>query len=71
MSPDEEKNVKLLSDANDRLAYKLKELTASEQAMIDLAHSLADLVRICDEAQKDYDEYIQEMSLGGRTYQPR
>ncbi len=44
-------------------------LKAQEVATMNVAASLARLKCELDEYQKDYDEYIEEMSLGGTTYQ--
>ncbi len=43
-------------------------LRAQERVAMDMAAHLAALKHELDEFQKDHDEYIEEMSLGGTTY---
>ncbi len=44
-------------------------LKAQETVQMNIASRLAALKHELDEFQKDHDEYIEEMSLGGTTYQ--
>ena len=57
-----------LHEANQRIA---KQLEARDLRIArDVAMTLAD-VRELRWLEKDYDEYIEEMSLGGKTYKPK
>ena len=57
-----------LHEANQRIA---KQLEARDlQIARDVAMTLAD-IRELRWLEKDYDEYIEEMSLGGKTYKPK
>lgn len=70
--------LKELQDANDRIENKLKAIREAEErqlreyetAILALVQVHDGLLRACDAMQKDYDEYIEEMSIGGKTYRP-
>ena len=57
-----------LHEANQRIA---KQLEARDLRIArDVAMTLAD-IRELRWLEKDYDEYTEEMSLGGKTYKPK